>query len=627
MRKLLIVLALLFAAPPTADAVVRVSQRQGFDKCFVPTINQMQRWWDSSPYWNVNVYIGGAARACAQSNLTPNWVASVHQQGWNFIPTWVGPQAPCSGFSPRHSWNTTTARQQGVAEADKAIAAAAALGFTSPMIIYYDMEGYPDDLACYNAVNAFMDGWGARMRARGHLAGGYGSACSSGMQAWGDIANWPHSAWMAHWIYGSYRSGANVWNVACVPNSYWQNHQRIRQYAGDHDETWGGVTFNIDSNALDGIVQGSNAHSALVAPSTEIAMTPASTIMRAAIGRDFATLPAGDIQAARGNWIATTTPPDERGRVTLAMHTTRDRGAHWQSVTVHDFRIGDGNLIAGPVWIATPTDRIGYVAVRLASSANFSRGMLFRTTDGGATWEQRTLPIGARVTFVDGNIGWTAGGAAGDELHVTRDGGLTWTLVDIAADESTFVDVPTFTTERDGVLPVTIASDTKPRVLLYVTNDKGVTWTLAREIALDATPGTRVPVAIAESTWIVVDPANDRAHVAGPSGEVASAPWPAGIVEIEFASARVGKVVTATGNCRGSKQDGTFACEHDRRVLHTRDGGRTWKADSPADEDAAVEANDGGCNAQGAVGGLALVAAGYGVLVLAGRWRRRRQRG
>src|SRR5687768_1450581 len=110
MRTLLLVLALLFAAAPTANAVVRVSQRQGFDKCFVPTINQMQRWWDSSPYWNVNVYIGGAARACAQSNLTPNWVASVHQQGWNFIPTWVGPQAPCTGFWPRHSWNTATAR-------------------------------------------------------------------------------------------------------------------------------------------------------------------------------------------------------------------------------------------------------------------------------------------------------------------------------------------------------------------------------------------------------------------------------------------------------------------------------------------------------------------------------------
>jgi hypothetical protein len=31
----------------------------------------------------------------------------------------------------------------------------------------------------------------------------------------------------------------------------WVNHQRLHQYKGDHNETWGGVTINIDSNFLD----------------------------------------------------------------------------------------------------------------------------------------------------------------------------------------------------------------------------------------------------------------------------------------------------------------------------------------------------------------------------------------
>jgi hypothetical protein len=40
--------------------------------------------------------------------------------------------------------------------------------------------------------------------------------------------------------------------VAPLSNTLWANHQRIRQYWGSHNETYGGVTFNIDSNAVDG---------------------------------------------------------------------------------------------------------------------------------------------------------------------------------------------------------------------------------------------------------------------------------------------------------------------------------------------------------------------------------------
>ena len=624
MRTLLIVLALGFAYSP-ADAVVRVDHRQAFDKCFVPTINQMQRWWDSSPYWNVNVYIGGSVRACAQTNLTPNWVASVHQQGWNFIPTWVGPQAPCAGFGSSISWNLSTARSQGAAEADKAIAAATALDFTSPLILYYDMEGYPDNLACYNAVNAFMDGWGARLRARGHRAGGYGSSCASGVQAWGDINNWPHSVWMAHWLYSGFRATAGVWNVACVPNSYWDDHQRIRQYAGDHNEVWGGVTFTIDSNAVDGLVQGSNPHTALVAPDE-----PSVAVEDLVHG--FATRPDGDARAVHGGWVATTTPPDADGRVVLSLQRTSDRGATWTTSTIHTFRIGDGQLLAGPMWIDTPDASTSYVAVRLASSANFSRGMLFRTSDGGQTWEQRSLPIGSHVKFVDAEHGYVAGGPAGNELYETRDGGVAWRPVSaafdgIADDETVFEDVPTFTSDTAGVLPVTIVSATKPRVHLYVTADQGVTWTLAQSVPLATEPGARAPVAIADATtWIVIDPATDIAHITGPNGATRTAGFPTGIIDIAFSSPLVGEVKSATGTCAGSKQGGAFTCNQVRRTLRTKDGGATWIADAKTDEDEPagddVPYEAGGCNARGAASGIGLLALAYGVLLLVVRKRR-----
>jgi hypothetical protein len=42
-----------------------------------------------------------------------------------------------------------------------------------------------------------------------------------------------------------------------VPASYWSNHQRLHQYQGGHNETYGGVKINIDNDYIDGAVVGS----------------------------------------------------------------------------------------------------------------------------------------------------------------------------------------------------------------------------------------------------------------------------------------------------------------------------------------------------------------------------------
>lgn len=603
-----------------AHATVVISQKHGFDKCAVPTVSAMKTWWNNSPYWDVNVYIGGVMRACTQSNLSSTWVTNVHAQGWNFIPTWVGPQAPCTSYSSRISWNTTTAYNEGIAQADKAITAATNLGFTSPMIIYYDMEGYPDDWACYNAVNSFMNGWGARMRARNHYAGGYGSACASGVKGWGDITNWPHSVWMAHWIYGSYNTNASVWGVACVPDSYWVNHQRIRQYAGDHNETYGGITFNIDSNVLDGKVQGSNQHALTSTGTTEELAVAAAvppdasgdkvvlkegTAMASVGGRtlvstngartwhELSAPPNGVVQAglfldARRGWLATTTLPDEGGRVTLLANATSDGGNTWRTGAVHTFRLDDGNVIAGPVWLDFVDARTGWIAVRLSSSSNFSRGMLFHTQDGGQTWRSRSVPIGAEVRFVDARTGWTAGGAGGNELYVTRDGGETWTRVEVAGvgeDETAFYDSPTFTSRQDGVLPVTVAAGDRSRVEFHVTSNGGHSWSLAKSVPLAREPGTKVPVAIADGlTWIVADPSDGVTRLVGGKQASRVSGWPADIVELQFDTASSGLVQTATTTCEGTKSRASetpFRCTTSRRLLRTDDGGRTWVEAAP----------------------------------------------
>lgn len=236
----------------------RTVTTQGFDSCTLPTLGQMQDWIVYSPYRVWNLYIGGSSRANC-GTLTASYVAALAAQGWRLIPTWVGPQAPCSGFPSRMSFDPNVAYQQGVAEANAAVERAAALGLTfsnkSGTVLYYDLEAYfppQGDTACRAAAQAFINGWTAQTHARGNLAGVYGATCSSYISDFVNSANVPDAVWLAVWMLPyQYRSSVSLFNLPCLSNSLWINQQRLRQYSGGHNETWGATLLNIDSNTLD----------------------------------------------------------------------------------------------------------------------------------------------------------------------------------------------------------------------------------------------------------------------------------------------------------------------------------------------------------------------------------------
>jgi hypothetical protein len=174
---------------------------QGFDKCEIASIAQLAQWIVQSPYSAVNLYIGGGARACSNRALSSEFLALLSQLGWRFIPTWVGPQAPCnSAVALRMSPDPATARAQGENEANAASDIAAGLGLAgengSGTILYYDMEYYDTtNAACHTAVKAFITGWTAQIHARGSLAGVY--ATGSPLSSFAALSNVPDAIWPA----------------------------------------------------------------------------------------------------------------------------------------------------------------------------------------------------------------------------------------------------------------------------------------------------------------------------------------------------------------------------------------------------------------------------------------------
>ena len=221
----------------------------GFDACTAPSTGAMSAWLQS-PYRFVGVYIGGSNRACSQPNLNTSWVSQVHGMGWGLIPTYVGLQAPCASGDVGARIDPNNPFNQGIILAQDAVNQAGPLGLGAGTPIYYDMEAY-DPSACGQTVRSFISGWIAQLHANGYVAGMYGSS-GAGVN---DIAaaqsdptcNCPLDAiWFAHWNGDPTLSDSQYFSDSLWPNA------RIHQFQGGHDESWGGVTINIDSDSVGG---------------------------------------------------------------------------------------------------------------------------------------------------------------------------------------------------------------------------------------------------------------------------------------------------------------------------------------------------------------------------------------
>jgi hypothetical protein len=223
----------------------------GFDACTAPSLGALGAWL-ASPYRAVGIYVGGVNRACADGNLSASWVASATAGGWSLIPLYVGRQAPCASEQGLARIDPASAGAQGSAAAGDAVARAQLFGLGPGSPLYFDMEGYAtNDPACTSVVQQFVSAWVARLHALGYVAGIYGSAASTirdmiPLLATGSA---PDQVDIGHW-----NGNPDVFGDSYVPDTYWPDHQRIHQYRPGHDETYGGVTINIDNDSVDAAV-------------------------------------------------------------------------------------------------------------------------------------------------------------------------------------------------------------------------------------------------------------------------------------------------------------------------------------------------------------------------------------
>ena len=234
----------------------------GFDQCVAPTQSRMDTWWLTSPFSAVGIYVSGDSRGClSQPNLTASWVSHQLAAGWKLLPITLGPQASCTTrerylhqvrIKPSSTRNYAAALAQGKAEAKKTVSATNKLAIAKNSTLWYDIEAFNTaNTGCRESAKTFLSGWTQQLHALGFRSGVYSSA-ASGIRMLDDARfntpgrfTMPDQLWIADWngradVYSSY-----------LRNDGWMPHARVHQYRGGHNETYGGVTINIDSNWLD----------------------------------------------------------------------------------------------------------------------------------------------------------------------------------------------------------------------------------------------------------------------------------------------------------------------------------------------------------------------------------------
>ncbi len=254
--------------PATPAGPGEVYTGLGFDACSTPSTTTMSDW-GASPYRAIGVYIGGANAACSQPNLSATWVSQESGAGWHMVPIYVGLQSPsnscgCAGISP------AAASTQGTEAAQDAVVDAQAIGMGPGNPIYEDMEAYNRTSTNTSAVLAFLQAWTTQLHASGYASGVYSSDASGIadlVARFGTGYVEPDELWVANWNNQQTTADANV------PATEWAAHQRLHQYQGAHNETYGGAKINIDGDYLDAATAAAGSGSGVDAAPT-VAPTP-----------------------------------------------------------------------------------------------------------------------------------------------------------------------------------------------------------------------------------------------------------------------------------------------------------------------------------------------------------------
>ena len=299
-----------------------------------------------------------------------------------------------------------------------------------------------------------------------------------------------------------------------------------------------------------------------------------------------ATVYSASFLDAQTGWVLWSSAATD-GSLVLQIERTSDQGRRWEHALIQAFASGYPEAAvesASMDWLDADT---GWVSVKQQTGSNFSSGMAFHTTDGGQTWQRQALPVGEPLHFVDGQVGWIAGGPAGDQLFKTQDGGDTWMEqsppAGHPAGQGFTLYPPVFDSAENGLLAVVTLAGNDFSLDLYSTEDGGQSWLPGSSLPLGSQVG-RLPLSLLDGRHLVAAVPNSDRVIQMASGEISLVKnqdgMSAGIVDLKMLTPDIGWAKWNQADCtKVPAADGSkvASCSSTTRLIGTRDGGITWE--------------------------------------------------
>lgn len=173
---------------------------------------------------------------------------------------------------------------------------------------------------------------------------------------------------------------------------------------------------------------------------------------------------------------------------------TEDGGAIWTELSSFTSRVSYRGHYDSFTFV---NERIGFVSITIARGNAYSAQTIFRTQDGGLSWEEQGVAscdgVHSEIAFLDEQVGWY-GSMLTNTLCETRDGGKSWSeitlpkLTDSPSEILYYNTEPFFFNQRDGILLSYHKPYLEPTegftVNLLRTADGGDTWRIQEEATL-----------------------------------------------------------------------------------------------------------------------------------------------
>ena len=163
---------------------------------------------------------------------------------------------------------------------------------------------------------------------------------------------------------------------------------------------------------------------------------------------------------------------------TISFHlfTTQNSGQTWAQNEIIHYSPLDPDAAVGSITMQFLDSNTGWMFFKRMTSSNFNIGKLFHTSDGGSTWQEKSLPTGGEIFFRSETTGFVVGGIQDQQLFKTTDGGNSWDLFDPSPTDISQISKPNFITGLIGEIATFDRIDDGTTLRILGTENGGQDW-------------------------------------------------------------------------------------------------------------------------------------------------------